>query len=67
MADNAQPMVISAEEYRQRMISQSKSEAAELHSDETVSGGRYLVGDQLVNANGEPIKETKAPAKGDDK
>jgi hypothetical protein len=24
---------------------------------ETVPGGRYRVGDQLVNANGEPIKD----------
>jgi hypothetical protein len=26
-------------------------------TDKTVKGGRYLVGGQLVNANGEPIKE----------
>jgi hypothetical protein len=25
--------------------------------DETIPGGRYKVGDQIVDANGEPIKE----------
>lgn len=29
-------------------------------SDKTVAGGRYLVNDVLVDAKGEPIKETKA-------
>lgn len=32
-------------------------EAEEKKLDETVPGGRYKVGTQLVNANGEPIKK----------
>lgn len=35
---------------------------AEKPIDETVPGGRYMVGDQLVNANGEPINESAAGA-----
>ncbi len=27
--------------------------------DETIPGGRYLVGNQLVNANGKPIRGSK--------
>lgn len=35
--------------------------------DETIPGGRYLVGGQLVNANGEVITETSlAPSPGAD-
>jgi hypothetical protein len=33
---------------------------------EAVEGGRYKVGDQFVDANGEPIKARKAADKADD-
>ena len=71
MSDRAgAPAVVPYEVYRARRATEARMEAVELEMDETVPGGRYLVGDQVVNANGEPIKETKetkAPAKGDDK
>lgn len=36
---------------------QIRGEAEENKLDETVSGGRYKVGDQIVDAEGEPIKK----------
>lgn len=34
-------------------------ELADHPRDETIPGGRYIVDGQLVNAEGEPIKDTK--------
>jgi hypothetical protein len=34
-------------------------EGRALQMDTTVPGGRYRVGDQIVDANGEPIKDDK--------
>jgi hypothetical protein len=70
MAD--QPMVVSPEEYRARQIAESKAEAARLQMDVAPAGGRYKVGDRVVDANGNEVKEEpkaeapKAEAKGKD-
>jgi len=63
MNETMRPMIVSTEDYKQQQIAQSKSDAAELFSDETVEGGRYEVDGRMVNANGEPVKdEQKASA-----
>jgi hypothetical protein len=59
MAD--QPMVVSPEEYRARQIAESKAEAERLQMDVAPQGGRYKVGDRVVNANGEVIKDAAEP------
>ncbi len=63
MAD--EPEVVTREELNQRKARQAAREALtsevgrELPIDEAVPGGRYMVGGQLVDANGEPVKEGK--------
>lgn len=49
-----------------RALADAAEEAAARRMDETEDGGRYLVNDQLVDANGEPIKERRGAAKADD-
>jgi hypothetical protein len=51
------PIVVSPQEYKANQIAESKRLAAESELDEGPEGGRYMVGEQLVNANGEPVKE----------
>jgi hypothetical protein len=53
------PMQVPYEEYRARQALEAQRQAEELQMDETVKGGRYLVGDQIVDANGEPVKGEK--------
>jgi len=43
--------------YRAQMQNEAMEEAARLEMDKTVPGGRYLIGDVLVDANGEPVDE----------
>lgn len=56
---DAQTIVLSSEEYRQQQIAQARTEAAGLNLDTTVPGGKYRVGDQWADANGQPIKEAE--------
>lgn len=42
---------------QQEDIVRAAAEAAENKADEGVEGGRYLVNDVLVNANGEPLNK----------
>jgi hypothetical protein len=55
--------VVTPAEAAQTRARQASREAAavkrDLPIDEAPSGGEYLVGEQLVNANGEPIKKGK--------
>ena len=44
---------------RQADLAEAAAEAEERQADETEAGGRYKVGDQLVDANGEPVKDGK--------
>lgn len=53
------PIVVSPQEYKANQIAESKRLAAESELDEGPEGGRYMVGEQLVNANGEPVKESE--------
>lgn len=63
MSERSQaPIVISPQEYKSSQIAESKRQAAENQLDEGTEGGRYLVGDQMVDANGNPIKEKKTRA-----
>lgn len=52
-----QPIVISPQEYKSAQIAESKRIAAENRLDECPEGGRYLVGDQYVDANGNILKD----------
>lgn len=42
---------------RQRVAAREASDESENPRDETIPGGKYRVGDQLVNADGEPVKD----------
>jgi hypothetical protein len=53
------PIVISPQEYKATQISESKRLAAENELDEGPEGGRYLMGDKAVDANGNPLKESE--------
>jgi hypothetical protein len=63
-APTAAPVVqVPWEEHRARMYQESVTEAAETEMDETVEGGRYLAPyGSTVDADGKPIKESKAAA-----
>jgi len=54
------PMIVSPDDYRNQQIAAAKAAAAVTPLDTTVPGGRYLVGGQWVDANGAPIKTTRA-------
>jgi hypothetical protein len=47
---------IPPDQYRSEMRAKVWRDAAELHMDETIPGGRYMVGGVLVDCNGKPIK-----------
>ena len=44
----------------QRAVSRTAAQAERTERQHEVEGGRYLVGDQFVDANGEPVKEKRA-------
>ena len=67
MSDKVQIGPVPYEVYRAQQQNDAIQEAVALEMDKTVPGGRYLVGDQLVNADGEPINDRKQAAKADDK
>lgn len=48
-----------AEAQRQARAAEVADEAKAITEDHEVAGGRYLVGDQLVDAEGKPIKGKK--------
>ena len=52
-------VVLSANEYKSRQITESKQQAAEAQSDFVPDGGKYLVGGQWLDANGEPTSAPK--------
>lgn len=61
-AQHPEPVVMSEREAQQERARRVAREAAQAEErdrpiDETVAGGRYLVGDQWVNADGEPLKD----------
>lgn len=49
------PIVVSAEDYRMQLGVQAMEEAKVLGMDRTAPGGKYLIGDIWVDANGQPI------------
>ena len=71
MAD--EPKIVTREELNQERARQAAREAAttgagrDLPIDEAPAGGKYKVGDQWVDANGEPMKDAKSKAKAEDK
>jgi hypothetical protein len=57
-----QPQVQPQDDQFQRVsraTAEAQQEAEKLQLDETEPGGRYVVGDQVVNSEGEPVKDTK--------
>lgn len=52
--------MIPPDVYRAREQARVMQEAANLGTSTTIPGGAYLVGGQLVDANGEPVKDDKA-------
>lgn len=54
-----QTIVVSPVDYKTRQIAAAKEEAAELHMDLAPEGGRYRVGEQWVDADGNPVKAPK--------
>lgn len=50
-----QTFAMPPEEYKAREMARIKAEAAELNSDETVEGGRYIINDKFYNAHGEEL------------
>lgn len=50
------PIVVSPQDYKNQQIAESKRQASEQRLDEGPEGGRYEVGDQMVDANGDPRK-----------
>jgi invasion protein IalB len=50
---------------RSQAIAESNTEAEQRQIDETVPGGRYMVNGQLVNADGEAIKDSDKAEKAD--
>lgn len=56
------------EQQRAEAFAAASAKAGDLKMDEAPAGGRYLVGDQVVDANGQPVKdEPKADAKKGDR
>lgn len=54
--------IVTPEELRQldqQTQAEVERQARERRATETEPGGRYMVGDQMVDANGEPIKKAK--------
>jgi hypothetical protein len=59
-ANAVRPM--SPEEIRQAEVATQNAIAAEVKERDATNGpegGRYMVGDQMVDANGEPVKDKK--------
>lgn len=60
--EKAQPQVQQQDDQFQR-VSRATAEAQQQADadklDETVPGGRYMMGDVAVNSEGEPIKDAK--------
>lgn len=61
----AEPEVVTREELNQRKAREAAREAQtsesgrELPIDEAPAGGRFMVNGQMVDANGEPLKDKK--------
>lgn len=54
-----QPVVVNiVQPDRAAEGAKAMAEGRALNMDETTPGGRYLKGEQLVNADGEPIKDS---------
>ncbi len=52
MTEN-QPIIVSANEYKARQIAESKMQASTAQIDFAPEGGRYLVGGEWVDADGQ--------------
>ena len=59
MPDKDKAQTEPTDEQRAQAAMDAAAEAEENRADETVPGGRYMVGGQMVNANGEPVKAEK--------
>lgn len=57
MAQNTPPSNETEAQRINRSLAEAAAAAEEQQADETTEGGQYLVGDQLLNAHGEPVKE----------
>lgn len=62
MSDAQNFVVMNPDEYKQRAITESLEQAANLRLDHTRPGGAYLLGGVLVDANGLPITEQEEGA-----
>lgn len=60
---DAQPIVVSAQEYKHQQAVKAMAEAQEKHLDTTVPGGRYKRGDSFVDANGKELSGDKRAGK----
>lgn len=58
----AQPLMptMPYEVYRSQRAVEARMEAVEMKMDETEPGGRYLIGDQMVDAAGKPVGKDDA-------
>jgi hypothetical protein len=56
MGERAQVRDIPYEAYRMQQQNEAMEEARRLEMDKTVPGGRYLIGETVVNANGDPVE-----------
>jgi hypothetical protein len=57
MEQNTPPSNETEAQRINRSLAEAAAAAEEQQADETTEGGQYKVGDQLVDANGEPVKE----------
>lgn len=51
---------------REREAARASEDARAITAAHEVEGGRYVVGDRVVDANGEPIKEKRAAKRDED-
>lgn len=61
MAENRQPsdQQISEGQRTSNALAQAANEAEARQADETIPGGKYRVGDDLFDAEGQPFKDKK--------
>lgn len=55
MAEN-RPMQETEAQRTSRALAEAADEAEQRKADETVPGGRYIVGGEMVDAEGQPVK-----------
>lgn len=65
MPSPSQPANESEAQRINRSLAEAAAEAEEIQADETDPGGQYMVGGQLVDAEGKPVEE-KDSEKDDD-